>query len=77
MENKNWEKVSNNTWKNLNNGEIEHAFDFKIDLDNYESISCVPGLTEYIRNEVRSEQLQDKLNIRSLKSSFKKWRNLN
>ena len=55
MENKNWEKVINNTWKNLNNGEIEHAFDFKIDLDNYESISCVPGLTEYIRNEVSTQ----------------------
>ena len=69
-----WQRLNRDTWIDSDNGEVSHAFDFDIDLDNYDADSLVPGLRKFIREEIKMTKLETSLNKHQLKHYFSRWK---
>ena len=65
--------VRDDTWVDLDNGEISHTFDFNIDLDNYDIESFVPGLRQFIKREIKVTKLETTIEAHLLKYYFSRW----
>lgn len=55
-------------WKRLNTN------DFDINLDDYDIETFVPGLKNFIKEEINTNKIPSLYNYIHLKASFKKWK---
>ncbi len=69
-----WKRVNKHTWLDKDNGNKADAFDFNIDLDNYDEKTLVPGLRDFIRQEIVETKYQTINRNKLLKRFFEKWK---
>ena len=71
-ENTYWKRTNRNTGLDKDSGNKTDEFDFKIDLDNYDGETLVPGLRNLIRDEILITKYQDFNRRLTLKYYFDK-----